>query len=168
MATKAELAGHLFTSEQNLDDLRKLGVVPMPRGRAGYDLDVCRRMYIEHLRTRARSPAPAPDETAAAAAERLKTQDDLMTERARLAAEQANRAAMENAVRRRELAPVSLLQTYSEQVGSVVRQGLEALPAQLKRRIPHLRSSEINIIRQEVARTSDAIASFDTSHESPA
>lgn len=163
MASKAELAEHLFTSPQTIDKLRRDGVIPSPRGRAGYKLDDCRRVYLEHLRARARAPAgdPEPDEHKV---QRMRNQDKLEEERARLAAEQADKAAMENAIRRREVAPVAVLESYAEKVSGVVRSALEALPAQCKRRIPHLRASEINLIKQECTRASDAIADFDVSY----
>ena len=136
------------------------GVLPQGRGRGGYKIDDARRAYIQHLRARS---GASPEEVVSEEQriERLKNQDDLGKERARLAAEQADKAAMQNAVMRRELLPVAVLERYAEQVAAVVRAALEALPAQCKRRIPHLRSEELNLIKAECARASDAIADFD-------
>lgn len=59
---------------------------------------------------------------------------DLATERARLASEQADKVAMQNAIMRREYAPVSLLAHSVAKTGRQVAVILEAIPVQLKRR----------------------------------
>ena len=167
MATQRQLAKYLDTSEHAVRDLVKLNVFPT-NGRAGYDLDVCRVEYIRYLRSQAKTRQRKSSTGLAeseAAAERLKTQDTLQVEKARLAAEQANKAAMENAMRRRELLPVALMTSYAARLGNHVRSQLESLPSNMKRRIPHLRSAEVNLVKQEVTKISDAIADFDISNE---
>lgn len=162
---KVDVAAHLFMSVQQFDNFRHDGVLPSPKGRAGYDQDLCRRMYIEYLRGKSRAPADAGGgvEGEDRIAERLRNQDTIVEEKARLAAEQANKLAMENALRRRELAPIAVLREYAEQTANVVRSGLEAVPGALKRGIPHLRASEVQIAKREIARITDSIASFDLS-----
>lgn len=59
---------------------------------------------------------------------------DLATERARLASEQADKVAMQNAIMRREYAPVSLLAHSVAKTGRQIAVILEAIPVQLKRR----------------------------------
>lgn len=59
---------------------------------------------------------------------------DLATERARLASEQADKVAMQNAIMRREYAPVSLLANSVAKTGRQIAVILEAIPVQLKRR----------------------------------
>jgi terminase small subunit / prophage DNA-packing protein len=59
---------------------------------------------------------------------------DLATERARLAREQADKVAMQNAVMRREYAPVATLAHSVARTGRQIAVILEAIPVQLKRR----------------------------------
>lgn len=63
---------------------------------------------------------------------------DLTQERARLAREQADRQAMDNAERRGELAPMSW---FEEQIAGYTRQlaaMLDALPMRIRQSLPHL------------------------------
>lgn len=163
MAKQIEVARHLYMTDRNFRVLQEKGVFEH-KGRGGYDADDCRRRYIEYLRSLSRRSADdQPDDELAVARQRVV--DGINVERARLAAEQADKAAMDNAMRRREVVPVAVLEDYAERVGTFVRGMLEALPAQLKRRIHHLRASEVNVIKQEVAKLSDGIATYDLDHE---
>ncbi len=137
--------------------LRKLvqdGELPAPRGRGAYDLPACSSAlmsaYLELKRAKAAEPeAPAePD-----AKSRL---DDLKLQR----------AEMDLAKERRTFLPVALFEHYVEQVGSQWHAFAEAFPSQIKQRIPHLRSAEINIIRQLLAKMLNDIADFDVSDPS--
>lgn len=165
MASIAEVCEHVGISDRHFRELRVQQVWPAPKGRAAYDLDGCRHHYIEWLRARARAPVPEQDD---GNVRRQKNQDKLEEERARLAAEQADKVAMENAIRRREVVPVVVLQDYAEQLANFLRAGLEAFPAQIKRRIHHLRAAEFNAVKQEVAKLSDAIATYSIDHEGAA
>ena len=165
MASQRDLAKYLDTNEHVIRDLERAGVFKRSGGRAGYDLDTCRVQYIRHLRALAKGAdqdEPLDDD---ANMRRQQVVDTINVEKARQAAEMADKLAMENAVRRRELAPVSELRSAMTQVGSLIRTRLESLPAQLKRRIPHLRASELGIVKQEMARLSDELASIELSHE---
>lgn len=96
MATQKQVADHLDLSERQIRRLVKSGVLPAAKGPGGLKLDDCRLAYVRYLRGLASGqiePAEAAD-----------THDlDLNTQRARLAREQADRVAMENAERRGEL-----------------------------------------------------------------
>jgi terminase small subunit / prophage DNA-packing protein len=91
MATQADVAAHLFMSRQNASELFGRGILP-DRGRAGADLDECRRAYIEHIRAQAAGRVGSGD-----------GELDLTEERARKAKEEADRLEMLNAQTRGEL-----------------------------------------------------------------
>ena len=93
MASQNEVADHLFMTQQAVSALIQKGILPSPSGRAGLDLDTCREAYIRHARE------IAAGRVSAVSGEGL----DLVQERARLAAEQADGQAMKNAVLRGEL-----------------------------------------------------------------
>lgn len=165
MASITEVCEHVGISDRHFRDLRSQKIWPTPKGRAAYDLDGCRHAYIEYLRGRSRAPAPEGDD---GNVRRQKNQDKLEEERARFAAEQADKYAMENAIRRREVVPVAVLQDYAEQLANFLRAGLESLPAMITRRIHHLRAAEQHAIKQEVAKLSDGLASYTFDHEGAA
>lgn len=85
---------------------------------------------------------------------------DLPTERARLAREQADKIAMQNAQTRRELAPAYLIEEVLAKAGAKVAGILEAIPGQVKRRIPSLPASEIEAIQLEIAKARNVAASL--------
>ncbi|BAI72535.1 hypothetical protein AZL_018970 [Azospirillum sp. B510] len=118
MATQQEVGRHLDLSERSVRDLLDRSVLPAAR-RGALDLDTCRAAYIKHLRAVAagRSLGPAGD--------------DLTTERARLAREQADAVAIRNAVSRRELLPRSDVTRAVVGAFTIVRDRLSALPARL-------------------------------------
>lgn len=95
MATIAEVAAHLDVSSETIQQLKKRGTIPGAL-RGQMDLDLCRVAYLRHLRERAAGRAPSGGEDDSL---------DLVTERARLAAEQADHWAARNAQSRRDLAP---------------------------------------------------------------
>ncbi len=75
---------------------------------------------------------------------------DLSEERARLAKEQADRVAMENAVRRKELAPIAVVTTTLARVSSQVAAHLEAVPGKVRMRLPHLTNADLDVIQHEI------------------
>lgn len=156
MATQRELAKHLATNEHEVRDLVALGVLPKPVRGVGYDLDECRVLLFRHLRRQV-----ATGEDAERKRDRQDIVDDINKERARQAAETADKLALENAVRRRELVPVAELRDALLKVAGLVRANLEAWPAMLKRAAPHLRNSEVAVIKREIAKLSDAVADID-------
>lgn len=92
MATQTEVATHLGISQQAVAKLVDIGIFPRTP-RRGLDLDQCRVAYLGRLR----------EEAAGRAAQGDGEDLDLVTERARLAKEQADRIAMENDLTRREV-----------------------------------------------------------------
>jgi len=85
---------------------------------------------------------------------------DLPTERARLAREQADKIAMQNAQTRRELAPAYLIEEVLAKAGAKVAGILEAIPGQVKRRLPSLPASEIEAIQSEIAKARNIAAAI--------
>lgn len=108
-------------------------------------LDEIRVRYIRRLREQAAGRAASGD-------------IDLVTERALLAREQKERIAMQNAVTRRELAPVILIEEVLAKAGSRVAGILDAIPGMVKRRVPGLSAEAIDMIRGEVAKARNLAA----------
>lgn len=75
---------------------------------------------------------------------------DLATERAFLAREQKDRVAMQNAVTRRELAPVAFLETCLAQIARQIAAHLEAIPVNLKRRSTGISDEDLAFLTDEI------------------
>lgn len=118
MATQAEVGKHLDLSDRSVRDLLDRGVLPAAR-RGALDLEACRVAYIRHLREQAAGRATGP------------SGDDLTTERARLAREQADHYALKNAALRLELLPRAEITRAVTAAFQIVRDRLAALPARL-------------------------------------
>lgn len=85
---------------------------------------------------------------------------DPAEQKARLYAAQADKVEMENAVARGELAPVSVLEDVLTRAGTKVSASLDAIPTALKRRLPNLTDADLTIVRRELAKARNAIASL--------
>lgn len=83
---------------------------------------------------------------------------DLATERARLAKEQADKVAMQNAVSRNELAPVYLLEEVLAKAGARASKILDTLPGVIKRREPGLSADTIEAIKRDIAKVRNVAA----------
>jgi phage terminase Nu1 subunit (DNA packaging protein) len=83
---------------------------------------------------------------------------DLTLERARLASEQADRVAMQNAVTRQELAPVMVLEEVLAKVAAEIGGMLEAIPSQLKRANAALGAADIELVEKVIAKARNAAA----------
>lgn len=108
-------------------------------------LDQVRIAYIRRLREMAAGRATTGDL-------------DLAGERARLAKEQADRVAMQNAVTRGELAPVSLIEEVLCKAAARVAGILDAIPGMIRRRVPQLSADEIDLVRGEIAKARNIAA----------
>lgn len=84
---------------------------------------------------------------------------DLASERARLASEQADKVAMQNAVSRRELAPVTLIEEVLAKVGRQIAGVLESIPVQLKRR-SSLSGDDLDYITAEIVKARNLAAAI--------
>lgn len=117
MATQAELAAHLGVSAKYIGDLIGKGVIQRaPVGK--YDLDACRKSYIEHIREQAAGRASAGEL-------------NLSEERARLAKEQADAKEMENAVERGDLVYIEDVAKQIEHQLTKVRTRLLSVPTKV-------------------------------------
>lgn len=113
--TQAELARHLSMTTKTARELIAKGVIEQPDGRGLYDLDACRHAYIVYLR-----------EVSAGIAGTT-----LSGERARLAREQADGKAMENARMRGELLERSEVVGIMQAAIGASRAALLALPSKV-------------------------------------
>lgn len=148
--TQAEACEFIGISHQYLNKLENSNRMPKRRGREKYNLRDFVRNHDEVLRAdrrNAEEPEPGPSDTA----ERIAQAKLVALER-------------ENALRNREVAPISLLEEYAAKVGAVVHSGFEALPGQVKKGIPHLRGAELDIFRNLLAKLANRIADFDVSN----
>ncbi len=93
---------------------------------------------------------------------------DLVEERARLAKEQADRLAMQNAETRGELAPVHVIEQVLSLAGTRVAGILDAIPGAVRRRIPSLSAEGVKLIALEVARARNIAAAVSLQDLQPA
>lgn len=123
MATQADVGRYLDLSTRRVRDLANAGAIPRPKVRGNWDLDDCRIAYIRHLRS------------VAGGLQDDKGKYNLAAERARLAAEQADAAAMKNDQARRELVPVADVVKVVSDEYSAVRARILALPTKVAPRV---------------------------------
>jgi phage terminase Nu1 subunit (DNA packaging protein) len=119
-------------------------------GRLGIDLrvstiDEIRVAYIRAIREQAAGRAAAGDL-------------DLATERARLAREQADKIAMQNAVTRGELTHTVILEQVLAGTAAKIAGVLDAIPGMIRRRVPQLSAADIDIVSGEIAKARNAVA----------
>lgn len=107
------------------------------------------------------------------AAGRISTEGsaDLIAERTRLAKEQADKVAMQNAERRAEVAPVATMEMVLAATGSKVGKILDTIPGLVRRRVPGIGSDVIEAIESDIAKcrnmaASMTLASLDDSDDS--
>lgn len=141
-----DIADHLDLSQ---------GAVSQWMDRLGIDyrnapLDDIRVAYIRELREQAAGRLTAGDL-------------DLAEERAKLARAQREKIEMQNAVMRRELAPVVLIEEVLAKAGSKVAGILDTIPGMLKRRCAALTSADIDLVALEVARARNLAAAVSLS-----
>ena len=132
-----DLANLLGISTRTLTDLAKRGhVVKAKRGR--YSLAASVTAYCAHLRGVAAGRG-GDDQVAT-----------LTAQRARLAREQADAAALKNAVVQGKMLLAADVEREWSDVLRGVRAGMLALPSRIQQRLVHLRLHEIALIEDEV------------------
>ena len=133
---KRAMCKSLGISTQAFD---KWGVEPVSRhGReAFYQVKDVLKNRLDHLR----------DSTGAG-----KQISEIDKQKARLAKEQADGAALKNAQLRKELAPVSVISWTLNTVGTKISAILEAVPLKAKKHIPTLTATQVNIIKREIVK----------------
>ena len=143
MLTQKEISEHLDLSQ---------AAVSQWLDRLGIDwkvscLDEIRVAYIRSLREQAAGRAASGDL-------------DLATERARLAKEQADKVAMQNAETRGELTRTVVLEQILTGAAAKIAGILDAIPGMVRRRVPGLSSGDIDMIGSEVAKARNTIAAM--------
>lgn len=88
---------------------------------------------------------------------------DLATERARLAREQADKVAMQNAVTRGELTPTVVLEQVLTACASKAAGIFDAIPGAVRRRFPDLPAATIDVIATEIAKARNYYANMSLS-----
>jgi len=141
--SQQEVAEHLDMTRQSASDmLQKLGI-----SLRSTSLTEIRVAYIRRLREQAAgrfSDGPL----------------DLMNERARLAKEQADRLELQNALTRKEVAPVALIEQVLAKAGTRVAGILDAIPGMIKRRSPSLSSSDLDCVSSEIVKARNMAAAI--------
>ena len=118
MAKLTEVAEHLDLSTTRILQLVKAGILPKS-GRAAYDLDECRKLYIRNLR-----------ESAAARGSKDGTVD-LVAERARLTRAQSEKCERENAVAEGKFLTAESFHRMATVQMVIIRSKLLAIPPTL-------------------------------------
>ena len=138
--TTQEQFGELVgVSQPVVSDLLTRGILL-----AGQPAATWLRTYTKHLREQAAGRG---------------ADGELARERARLAREQADRVAMDNAVNRRELAPVSVLELVLAKMAGDVGSLLQGLVPRVRRRVD-LPGEELRILYEEVTKARNRAAAM--------
>lgn len=143
MLSQQEIADHLDLSQQAVSELLEQINLDWKTVELG-DIRVA---YIRRLREQAAGRGGA-------------NVGELAAERARLASEQADKVAMQNAVTRGELAPVALIEEVLTKAASKVAGVLDAIPGMVRRRVPQLTADDIDLIAGEVAKARNTVAAM--------
>lgn len=139
---QVEVAAHLDISDRSVREWE--GKLGLP---SDYTLTDFRVAYIRRLREEAAGRASAGDL-------------DLAGERARLAKEQADKIAMQNAQQRGELAPVAAMEMVIAAVGAKVGRILDTIPGIVRRRVPGIGSDVIEAIAADIAKCRNQAAAM--------
>lgn len=139
--TQAQIAEHLDISERRVRELASEWAIDSRE----LSLDAWRVRYLRHLREMAAGRAAAGDL-------------DLAEQRARLAKEQADRIAMQNALTRKELAPAEVIEEVLSKAGARAAKLLDTIPGEFKRRCPQLAADDIAAIAGIIAKVRNIAA----------
>jgi len=134
----------LMISPRRVQQLVKEGVLTK-EGRGRYPLVPNVQAYIKYWQERASGSNDDAD-------------IDYHVERARLTKSQADGQEMKNAVMRRELAPVDLIEWTLNKVASQIGAVLDSIPQKVKRRVPSLTAAQIDFIKREIVTCQNSAA----------
>jgi phage terminase Nu1 subunit (DNA packaging protein) len=126
-------------SQQAISELLGRGIL-----KTGQPASAWLRAYTKHLREQAAGRG---------------ADGELARERARLAREQADRVAMDNAVNRRELAPVAVLELVLAKMAGDVGSLLQGLVPRVRRRV-ELPTEALRIFEEEVSKARNRAAAL--------
>jgi phage terminase Nu1 subunit (DNA packaging protein) len=137
-ATAAELARILDLSEVSIHAQARRGVI-IRASRGRYRRDESIRNYVRDLRAQLETARGGSDSAALLRAEKI-----------RLAQEQANKLALENAARRGELFAADAVEREWSDMLRMVSTGLLTIPAQCGLKLPHLTQRDVLVIDTEI------------------
>ena len=140
--TQADVAAHLDMSDRSIREWESKLALP-----SDYTIADIRIAYIRRLREEAAGRATDGDL-------------DLAPERARLAQEQADKIAMQNAISRNELAPVYLLEEVITRAGTRAAKILDTIPGTIKRREPSLSADTLATITRDIVKVRNIAAAM--------
>ncbi len=143
--TQAEAGIHLGITDRAVRDL--LTEFQMPR--KGFDLDELRLNYLSKLRE------------SAAGRERSEESIDAEREMARLTKERADKLAMENEQTRGDLIPAEVATMLFAALATDMAAVLDNLPAKIKRQIPGIASSDMEMVKREIVRAQNEASEID-------
>lgn len=86
---------------------------------------------------------------------------DLVSERARLAKEQADKVALHNAVTRKEYAPVGIISMVLADGARQIVSIMETLPKRIKQRYPAIPAEAMDVIRTSIVDVRNAAANIE-------
>lgn len=86
---------------------------------------------------------------------------DLVTERTRLAKEQADGQALKNAIQRKEYAPVTMISSVLADAGRQIAAILETIPKNIKRQSAGLTAQDYELLQTEIVRARNIAASIE-------
>jgi len=138
--TQRTFAGLIGVSEMAISDLKRRGVIS-----EGQTLGEWLNSYCAHIREFAAGRATNGDL-------------DLATERAKLAKEQHERIAMQNAVTRREIGPIAALEQGLSDCMARVASKLETIPGKLKLTNDKLTADDLDQVSTVLADVRNDIA----------
>ena len=141
--SQQDIAEHLDMSQQAVSQLMdQLGM-----DWRSVDVAEIRIAYIRRLREQAAGRATVGDL-------------DLATERAGLAKAQRERIEMQNAVTRKELAPIALITEVLAKSAAKSAGQFDAIPGMIRRRCPQFGADVIGLIAEEIAKVRNTVASM--------
>lgn len=134
--TALDLADVIGVSKRAISDYAERGII-VKTGRNRFDFRKSVQGYCEHIRTMA----------AGRGGENV---DVLATERARLAREQADQAAMKNAAMRKELITVAEVRHEWVSIARRIRNVVMSVPSRCRQMLPHLTTYDVDLIDTEI------------------
>lgn len=154
---KTELAAMLGVTQKTITSYQSQGLPfqSNERGKSNiYDTEEVIKWFIDReIARRYGDPGQATEKL------------DREYEQARYSKAQADGKEIENAIKRGELAPVDFLTDVLSHVASQIAAVLDSIPQKVKRRVPKLTASEVEIVKREIIKAQNAAARMDTNLE---
>lgn len=127
--------------------------MPAGKGNGGLDVDACRVAYVRYLRGLASGKIKTETE-------QPKKEDheklDLNAESARHKKEQADKLEIQNALARREVAPVRLIEDALLNVAEQINAIFDSIPLQVKKAVPGISATALETLKKELIKAKNA------------